>query len=190
MGKTNVKINWDTTEPSLSMIDLVLARKKSITMVLISSEAQKYAQKHGLDCVESAPALWGNTNEQPNQYCIGYHNLVKDILPELIIPDIPSIREEIRAMTDNISSMYIAEAGAYLNLYPRHPRVVNEWNGERPEVAVLEGVLFGYAPCCIEYYIDTRYLDKPKHGVYLSSGTFENHVRCLKCCLEENSKNN
>ncbi|MBP7006746.1 MAG: hypothetical protein KBC44_02930 [Candidatus Pacebacteria bacterium] len=35
---------------------------------------------------------------------------------------------------------------------------------EKPEIAILEGMIFGFESCCIEYYIDTRYNNNPQHS--------------------------
>jgi len=73
----------------------------------------------------------------------------------------PQIKEKAKALYMKLSSKRIAEVVLLLHDEPR-----NGVNGDKkvnPEVAVLEGIIFGYKKCCIEYYVDTRYTGKPRH---------------------------
>ncbi len=55
---------------------------------------------------------------------------------------------------------------------------------ENPEQAVLLGLIFGFEKCCIEYYIETRYKEQPRHSYegkidkYVSPDNYPQHVLC------------
>ncbi len=63
-----------------------------------------------------------------------------------------------------------------------------------PELSVIEGLLLGYKPCCVNYYVCTRFFDEKKHlfdqpELFLKDLNENNHILCLNCALDTIRKN-
>jgi hypothetical protein len=128
--------------------------------------AQEIAKRYDLECIK-ADTVEGNKiidNSEYGHYAIAKKRKVTDILAKAKLPKIPKIQDRVPKITDEIKNMTIAEALAYLGIVPRVDEefaMVQEDNFEKPEVALMQGVLLGYKPCCIEHHIHTRYLRSP-----------------------------
>ena len=100
---------------------------------------------------------------------------------DLSILDIPELENKISTLYGKIKNMTVVEAVNFLNSLSR---LKGGW--ELPEVAAIEGLLFGYRPCCVKYYIDSRYLGKPS---YEEEGHCfddeEEYVMCKECAREK-----
>ncbi len=95
------------------------------------------------------------------------------------------IEERLYGIWQKIENEEVADALAYLNEYPRLDNefsAVHKSNLERPEIAILEGHLFGYDQCCIDYYFRRNYLGGEKHDLdFLFSPPENPHILCYEC---------
>lgn len=106
---------------------------------------------------------------------IGSFALVADIWNDFeTAPHLNNYAPHITQLLKEIGSRSIAEAVAFLDTYPR-PRSGNPHNLELPQVAILEGALFGYHTECVDYYIATRYEGEPEDPLALEALQFMNH---------------
>jgi len=115
---------------------------------------------------------------------------------------------EIIKLANKLKDKTTAQALVLLDQYPRievsdsslhvrevfNPRTHQKFNAliklegccmERPEVSVLEGVLFGYKNCCIKYYVETRYFgflrDKISENIGDEKDSINPCVLCPQC---------
>lgn len=167
------------------LTQLVLAGKKPGAIIdqrgLIDNNNQYrlYVYRElGLEAIPSSNGL---------AIAIGKFNNASVILRQKKLPEIPQVQNEITQLANNIKDKTIAQAIIFLYEYPRInlndswqiQEVINPMTNqkfkaktrvvgrtmEKPEVAALEGVLFGYENCCIKYYMNTRYFGVPRDEV-------------------------
>lgn len=153
------------------------------------------ASKLNLECVLAPFAVGDKVPEQPCRgYAVARRVFMREVLPSLVLPvlRIRVIKRRLRTLIGKVRDKSVAQTLAFLLSYPRVDKVygvVTAGNLERPEVAILQGLLLGYAPCCIEYYIETRYLRSAEPIVLKTVVSDEvrlakrlrNHVRCPEC---------
>lgn len=81
----------------------------------------------------------------------------------LLSDDLSKYHEMLGPTLSQIEHMTIARALGHLHDIPRMPSSAS--NMESLEVAVLQGILYGYDPCCIDNYVRSRYLgDHSRNG--------------------------
>lgn len=173
-------------EESADPIDLqgiqeVITGKRHATLLWKSGDARKLAAEHQLELIELPPSLESPSEELArtrSRYLIGKHESAKDAilthLPHFNIPAEAS--EKIAALGGQIENMSVTEALQFL--YAQAP-----FRGamETPEVAALEGLLYGYKPCDVEYYLQTRYFGKTRHPNEEADFDILGYVACERC---------
>jgi len=164
--------------------------------------AQEIARRYDLECIR-APSAIGNEIPEEDKYtpyAIAKKRKVSDLLAEVKLPEVPEIKDRVPKIIDEIKNMTIAEAIAYIGKIPRIDDkfdMVQEKNLERPEVTLMDGVLLGYKPCCVEHYIKKRYLDQGAENLetfrkqsQISEyfGKYDDHELCDDCVNREYEK--
>lgn len=160
------------------LVYLVIRGKKPGCYVSKTKKVINLAKRHGLDIIDTKPYTPWKTKSLA---CIvvAKKEKVKYVLARTTLPCIPQLQRRMKKLVIILSNKSVTEALAYINAYPRKDRIykkVEKWNLERPEMATLEGILLGYPSCCIEYYINTRYLGK-REGAHEE----ERYVQCYHC---------
>jgi len=128
-----------------------------------------------------------------------------DCVPELevslsiLVRDVPDIMEwidnflhdkEIFSRTYllylQITDMLVADALVFIS---EEYLLENDGDGctqcISAEISILEGLFYGYEPCCVEYYVDTRYRNQQRYSgdinmVYDERGVYRG-VPCPAC---------
>jgi hypothetical protein len=111
-----------------------------------------------------------------------------DILRDIELGPIAKKYEtKVTELAGKIGWMSVAHSLATLSGLPRHA----PHNFEDPEVAILDGALLGYEPCCTDQYIGTIYLGQPRDPAstaVMELETFDEwvnpHVLCRDCAAE------
>jgi hypothetical protein len=100
---------------------------------------------------------------------VGKKISVIDAFGDRAIPRIRDYQDSAMELYDRIKYMTVAQADVYLaGLLVQvvdHPEL-EKFALEAPEVAIVNGLLNGYADCCITFYIDTRFHDVPEPSTY------------------------
>jgi len=175
----------------MTLTDLVRAGKKSSAFINLEDIGSS-GELEDLDCVEVGNWFAGSI-EPPNLYAISIKGkTVTDIITPSDLNyfmDIDIVYTRLTLLYHQLQSLKVPNALKLLSEYPRNDDQfigIIEWNGERPEVAIMEGLLLGYRPCDIFYYIRTRYLGEKEHALehnYLGKLDCP-HVICFSCASE------
>jgi hypothetical protein len=177
-----------TSEPSKSiplLVQMVLDGKKPGAYIDDLSGVEQF-KSFGLDVISTGPA-WRDVTLPENCLVIAKKQKVKDALTHVHLPLIPRLQSRVDSILSKINDLSVAETLVLLN---QMPRVDDEYdieisNLERPEVALLEGVLLGYKSCCVTYYISTRYLKVPRdetsEQINNEHAGENSHIRCPTC---------
>lgn len=142
--------------------------KKPSCSTGITKQTQHLAEKYNL-AVRLGYNAYGNTiANKPQRLDISRKEPVSSLpIKQLLasLSDYPQIQDEIILLYDKICDLIIAEALGWLSVYPRlnNERRPFPHNMERPAVAALLGLLYGYRFCCIRYYLETRYFGYKRH---------------------------
>lgn len=89
---------------------------------------------------------------------------VSEVLDENVLStfnnfNIKEINKKIQKSYDKIKNLEVSDA--LINISPTYS--LKETTEGIFENIILEGLLLGYKPCCVEYYANTRYLGHTKH---------------------------
>ncbi len=121
--------------------------------------SQQYYDQAGLEAV---PTLLGHS--------LAYPLPAMPVIEQTVLPSELSRRHStaMDSMMRQVSGMTIAAALSHLADAPRLQETSHlaKANMETPEAAILEGVLLGYDPCCIDVYMATRYDGRRSAGGY------------------------
>jgi len=154
-------------------VEELLGQNRSSTLIWKTKEAKIFADKNNLDLIE----LGGPIPElkTPNRYIIAKKEKITNLLEEKVNAYSGPFSDKMKEFYIKIKDLSVLEATKVLVDEP-----FNEKGLEIPEVAILEGLMFGYKPCDIEYYINTRYLGQKEHSLE-DVGDKVGHVVCEKC---------
>lgn len=117
---------------------------------------------------------------------IAYPRLAAEVLGGLSLGEAGNIfRKDVVKLAGNLGDLSISAALA--SLADSHPSSERE----DPEVAILQGALLGYDPCCVDYYVATHYLGEAKdpasealRGSKASYTWADAHILCGACAVE------
>ena len=158
------------------ILSQVATGERIATVRLKSDGVRKFAKEHDLDIREMIPP---EDVVLPEQYVVAMKRQVADVLAGKIdgcIIKFPALKEKITGVIDLVKEMRIADAVNFIGRYKRNKDKMME----ESEVAVLEGLLFGYNPCDVEYYIKTRCMNFPEYENE-QSDPIDEHLLCEKC---------
>lgn len=110
----------------------------------------------------------------------GKNNKVYHVISNEIIKIIENSKAFSKAknLLENINDQVIADAHKYIN---KHTIRLGNFNSHKPqaEIALIEGILFGYQPCCVKEYVNIEYFNKKPHEYYNNNSA--NNKLCLPC---------
>ncbi len=143
-------------------------------------DVRKFADIHNLKIKN----IQKHEVNHPDRLVIAKEGTAEEVLRGIVLEiNVPGINEKITSLYEKMKEMSVLDTIEFLDQYPRSKGSIEE-----PEVAVLQGLFFGYKPCDIEYYLRTRYFDEPKHKHEEDEemmGELEKlgieHVLCEKC---------
>ncbi|MBI2049505.1 hypothetical protein HYT32_01135 [Candidatus Roizmanbacteria bacterium] len=141
------------------LVGLVLSGKKPGAYIDLRNKEK--CEKLGLEAV---PTRYFNGSIWVERLAVGNRQLVSDVLRSKKISEIPRLKNRVRALINELNGKSVVQALAYLVEYPRKDKefpIVEENRVERPEFAMLIGILLGYREDCVKYYIETKYLGFP-----------------------------
>lgn len=153
---------------------------RCVALVWKSKKAKEFADKYGLEILELPSPV--NGLRTPGRYIIGkkgkvgclvYSKRLTISLPQVILDKASRLYERMRDLTPCQALKFL------LDQPPLRGAL------ERPEVAMLEGILFGYKSCDIEYYVETRYLGRRKHPYEDEIAKNFGYVFCERCARKE-----
>lgn len=98
-------------------------------------------------------------DKEDTQCVIAPKKKVSELPLKVVFDHFPEYKQELDSLVEHISGMSIARGVLYL--INNHPKDLK--NVEKPEVAILLGLFFGYPMCDIRYYVDTRFGNKKPH---------------------------
>lgn len=158
-----------------------ILKKQRFGASLFQSKALKlFAEAHDFDYVDMG--LCKDESGRP-MVAVGVREKIKEVLPQRLSEiNVEKFSEDVATLLKKLGDMNVA--GAVNVLY--HTPFDKKRGFERPEVAIIEGALYGYKPCDVEYYLKTRYLDMPMYD----EDRYENlqgkpeNVICEKCAKE------
>ena len=131
-------------------------------------------------------------SEQMQEYQIARKGKFQELIKNTDITrllDLSGMADKLPPLISQMQDMSIAEALKFLTEYPRtNNTALGVENVEQMEVAILEGIAFGYKPCDIEYYVNIRYLGKEGYAEELGK-EFSNQttgaILCKDCASRE-----
>ena len=141
----------------------------------VTEQDLEEARRRGLEIVLTGSALRAEVNHPKKTVVVAQPEKFASLISEEVLERFRKLGlgERVEKVLDELGSRSIARAMAYLNEYPRNDEeyAIEKSNLERPEVAVLTGLGFGYPACDVEYYVRIRYLGEPctteqEHPVY------------------------
>ncbi|MBI2592644.1 MAG: hypothetical protein HYW37_00575 [Candidatus Colwellbacteria bacterium] len=151
----------------------------------LNDSVERFVHKHGL-AMKEIPKWLPSHSQIPQlppdhpwrRVAIAKKETIENALKEILDSiKVSEITESMRRLYQQIKDLPVVEAIEFLDQYPRLP----DGNMEVPEVAAIEGLVFGYKPCDIEYYLRTRYLGIPEHAYEDEVNEKVEYVMCEEC---------
>jgi|GEM_PF-3264821 len=100
--------------------------------------------------------------------------------------------KEAKNLYERIKDMGVAEALSDMSRMEKVPSKFCDAGREKPEVAMIQGMLFGYDKCCVRYYINTRYVKgSTKHfwEGFKPENMLDDRVLCFESYLDALNSN-
>jgi len=165
----------------LQELEQLKGEDRSAALIWEDENAKKFAEENNLDLIELPPPI----EEKPNRYIIAKKEKTANILEEKVnVLSSGKISEKVKALYSKIKEMSAAEATKFLIEQP-----FGDDGKESPEVAVIEGLMFGYKPCDVEYYVNTRYFGEEKHPDEDIGFEKYGYVVCKECAEKVKQQN-
>lgn len=161
-------------------IEMVREGEKYGCLEMAAQEVPVMAALSRLECLPCG-ITYEHGAEQPLLYVVARLEQMGTIMPVMALADIPSERKAVAGLLADVEGMSVAEALRYVHTHTGKTGV------PCPEKAVVEGALFGYKPCCVEYYVTTRYFDRPTDPISENLDMLRKcadpdpHVYCPEC---------
>jgi hypothetical protein len=139
--------------------------------------------------LEIAPVPADSDDKRTDWVVVGKRIVFEKAMQGRPVPDIRDYGEKAAKLYDALKGLSVAKAEAYLVSLPHDnsPQECVQDDMERPEVAIVMGMINGFKDCCIGFYIDTRMHGVPEPEGYLdacrtappTSGC--SHIPCPSC---------
>lgn len=153
---------------------------------------KEVALRHNLEILEIGPPISESVKvkideeilkqDHNHRYIIGVRKTLEEGLKDkLQTVHIPQLQESIKNLYEGLKGKSIVDA---MHELVQHGSINKDTLMERPEVAALEGLIFGYKPCDIEYYIRTRYFGGQRHSYEEVAADLKEHALCEACAKE------
>lgn len=142
---------------------------------------KKFAEENNLELSQLPPPVDGL--DTLCRFIIAKKEITGDVLQERIeaaskefSKEVNGFSEKIKILYERVKKMPLVETVKLLVGWP-----CLKGGLEQPEVAIIEGLIFGYKICDIDYYLRTRYLEKKKHPYEDLGAEKAGLVVCEKC---------
>ena len=125
------------------------------------------ARRQGLEVITTENGVYEDTGQPIEHITVAQPGKFTSLLSEETLDRFRKLGlgERLDKVLGELGGKSIAQAMEYLNQYPRvDDEYPMQGNRERIEVAALEGVGFGYRPCCVESFIRAKYLGEEQGG--------------------------